>query len=105
MPDLGLEQYLLVSAAMFSLGIGVVVARRNAIVILCGLELMLNGAALNFAAMNHYAAAGDRLDGQMFTVFIIILAAAEAAIALGILLNLYHQNHSVLLDEADQLRD
>ena len=104
MPEIGLESYLTVSAAMFSLGLAVVVVRRNAIAVLCGLELVINAAALNFVAMNRYAAPEGRLDGQMFAIFIIILAAAEAAIALAILLNLYHTTNSVQIDEADQLR-
>ena len=105
MLDVGLESYLLVSAAMFSLGLGVVVVRRNAIALLCGLELILNASALNFVAFNRYSGAPGRLDGQVFAIFIIILAAAEAAIALAILLNLFHHTNSLRVDEADQLRE
>lgn len=104
MPDLGIQHYLIVGAAMFSLGVAVVVVRRNAIAILCGLELILNGAALNFVALNRFVAP-QRLDGQMFAIFVIILAAAEAAIALAILLNLYQRTQSVRVDEADRLKD
>ena len=105
MPDIGILHYLIVSAAMFSLGLAIVVVRRNAIAVLCGLELILNGAALNFVAFNRVSAPGGRLDGQMFAVFIIILAAAEAAVALAILLNLYGQTHSVNIDEADLMKE
>lgn len=105
MPDIGLQPYLLVSALLFSLGLGVVVVRRNAIAVLCGVELILNGAALNFVALNRYAAPAGRYDGQMFSIFIIILAAAEAAIALAILLNIYQMTNSVEIDEADSLRE
>ena len=58
MPEIGLQGYLVVSAALFSLGLGVAVTRRNAIALLCGLELILNSAALNFVAFNTYAVAG-----------------------------------------------
>ena len=78
--------YLLLSAVMFSLGIGAVVARRNAVAILMGVELILNGAAINFIA---FGAAGGSVDGQIFGVFVIILAAAEAAVGLAIVLNLF----------------
>ncbi|MAE65300.1 MAG: NADH-quinone oxidoreductase subunit NuoK [Phycisphaeraceae bacterium] len=105
MPDIGLQSYMLVAAALFSLGLGVVVARKNAIALLCGLELILNGAALNFVALNRYTGPVDRMDGQMFAIFVIILAAAEAAIALAILLNLYQMTNSVNVDEADTLKN
>ncbi len=105
MPDLGLTGYLAVAAAMFSLGLGVVVVRRNAIAILCGVELILNAASLNFVAFNRYSSPEGRLDGQIFSIFIIILAAAEAAIALAILLNIYQMTNSVDVDEADALRN
>ena len=98
MPDVGLVPYLVVAAAMFSLGLGVVVVRRNAIALLCGVELILNAASLNFVALNRYSAPAGRVDGQVFSVFIIILAAAEAAIALAILLNIYQMTNSVEVD-------
>ena len=105
MPEVGLQHYLTVSAAMFSLGLGVVVVRRNAIAILCGLELILNAGALNFVAFNRFSAPAGRLDGQMFAVFIIILAAAEAAIALAIVLNLYNRTQNINLDDADSMKE
>jgi NADH-quinone oxidoreductase subunit K len=104
-PDLGLQHYLLVAAAIFSVGLAVVITRRNAIAVLCGVELILNAAGLNFVAFNRYGAGGGRLDGQVFVIFIIILAAAEAAVALAILLNLFQMTDSVSVDEADTLRE
>jgi NADH-quinone oxidoreductase subunit K len=104
MPDIGLQPYMIVAALLFSIGLGVVVVRRNAIAVLCGVELILNGASLNFVALNRYSAPGGRLDGQMFSIFIIILAAAEAAIALAILLNIYQMTNTVEIDEADTLK-
>jgi NADH-quinone oxidoreductase subunit K len=94
---------MIVSAALFSIGFGVVIVRRNAIALLCGIELILNAASLNFVAINRYSGPAGRVDGQIFAIFVIILAAAEAAIALAILLNLYQMTNSVNVDEADSL--
>ena len=105
MPDIGAQHYLMVGAGMFSFGLAVVIVRRNAIAVLCGLELILNGAALNFVALNRYSGPAGRLDGQMFAIFIIILAAAEAAIALAIVLNLYNRTQNINVDDADLMRE
>lgn len=105
MPEIGLNHFLIVSALLFSAGIGVVISRKNAIAVLCGVELILNAAALNFVAFNRYSAPDARLDGQIFTIFIIILAAAEAAVALAILLNLFQQTNTVDVDEADTMKE
>jgi NADH-quinone oxidoreductase subunit K len=105
MLEVGLNHYLLVGALLFSAGIGVVISRKNAIAVLCGVELILNAAALNFVAFNRFSAPAARLDGQVFTIFIIILAAAEAAIALAILLNLFQHTNTVDVDEADTMKD
>lgn len=102
--EIGLVHYLTLSAVLFTLGIVVVVSRRNAIAVLMGLEMLLNAAGLNFVAFNKYSAP-ERLDGQIFTIFIIILAAAEAATALAIVLNVYHQLNSVNVDDAHELRE
>ena len=104
MPDTTLAVCQIVAAALFSIGVAVVVVRRNAIALLCGIELILNGAALNFVAFNRYSPV-DRLDGQVFAVFIVVLAAAEAATALAILLNLYQRTQSIEVDEADTLKE
>ena len=104
MPEFGLDAYLLVAAMMFAIGVAVVVVRRNAIAVLCGLELILNAACLNFVAFNRYSAPADRIDGQVFAVFVIILAAAEAAIALAIVLNLYQTTNTIEIDRADTMK-
>ena len=101
--EIGLNHYLIISALMFSMGVVVVVSRRNGIAVLMGLEMILNAAALNFMAFNKYSAP-ERLDGQIFTIFIILLAAAEAATALAIVLNLYHQMNTVRIDGANALK-
>ena len=102
--DIGLTHYLVVSAVLFTLGVVIIMTRRNAIAVLMGLEMLLNAAGINFVAFNKYSAP-ERLDGQIFTIFIIILAAAEAATALAIVLNVYHQLNSVNVDDARALRE
>jgi len=99
----GLTQFLIVSAILFSLGIFAVVTRRNAILVLMGIELILNSANLNFIAFARYGEPG--MDGQMFAIFVIILAAAEAAIALAIVLNIYKQFNTVNVDEVSKMKE
>jgi NADH-quinone oxidoreductase subunit K len=98
-----LVHYLILSAILFSLGIFGVVTRRNAILVLMGIELILNSANINFIAFSRYG--GMRLDGQVIAVFVIILAAAEAAIALAIVLNMYQRFHTVNVDEVSKLKE
>ena len=100
---MSLQPVLLLSAALFSLGLYAVLTRRNAVAILMGVELILNAANLQFAAFSRFAAGA--LDGQVFALFVIILAAAEAAVALAIILAVYYNTRSVNVDEADRLRD
>ena len=89
-------------------GVATVLTKRNAIGILIGVELIINAAGINFIAFNRYMHAGTAdapaLDGLMFTVFIIVLAAAEAAVALAIFLNYYNNFSSVDVEKADELR-
>jgi NADH-quinone oxidoreductase subunit K len=99
----GLTHFLFISAILFSLGIYGVVTRRNAIMVLMGIELILNAANINFVAFSRYG--GLKLDGQVFAVFVIILAAAEAAIALAIILNIYHRFKTVNVDEINALKE
>lgn len=100
---LALQPTLVVAAALFSLGLYTVLSRRNAVAILMGVELILNSANLQFAAFSRFTT--GRLDGQVFAIFVIVLAAAEAAVALAIILALYHNSRSVQVDDADRLRD
>lgn len=98
-----LSSYLIISAILFSLGIYGVMTRRNAVAILMGIELILNSANLNFVAFNRFSGM-ERLEGQVFSIFVIVLAAAEAAIALAIIINLYKNLNTVDVDEADSLK-
>ena len=96
-----LEHYLIVGAMLFCLGILAVVTRRNAIMVLMGVELILNAANINLVAFSRFSAAG--IDGQVFAIFVIILAAAEAAVALAIVLNIYRNYQMVMVDRLDSL--
>lgn len=98
-----LTHYLILSAILFSLGLFGVVTRKNAILVLMGIELILNAANINFIAFSRYG--GMQLDGQAIAVFVIILAAAEAAIALAIVLNIYKQFKTVNVDEINKLKE
>jgi NADH-quinone oxidoreductase subunit K len=98
-----LQHYLLISAALFSLGILAIMTRKNAINVLMGIELMLNAANINFIAFSKYS--GANLDGQLVSIFVIILAACEAAVALAIVLNMFHQFNTVNVDEVHSLKD
>jgi NADH-quinone oxidoreductase subunit K len=99
---IGLGHYLVISAALFSLGIMAVFTRKNAVNVLMGVELILNSANLNLVAFSRYSAAN--LDGQIFAIFVIVVAAAEAAVALAIVLSMYRIIKSVNLDRADTLK-
>ena len=103
----GLQHYLFVSAALASLGVIAMVSRRNAVSILMGIELILNAAALNFVAFSRFAAstpASPVLSGQVFSIFIIVLAAAEAAIALAIIIAIYHARSHIEADKLQELK-
>jgi len=98
-----LVHFLFVSAILFSLGVYAVITRRNAIMVLMGIELILNSANINFIAFGHYGALN--LDGQMASIFVIILAACEAAVALAIVLNIFQEFNTVNVDEINSLKD
>ena len=96
------HHYLVVSAALFSLGMLGVLTRRNAVNVLMGIELILNSANVNLVAFSRYGA--GNLQGQMFAIFVIVIAAAEVAVALAIILTLYRLRRTPNLDDADALR-
>ena len=97
-----LSHYLVVAAILFGLGLFTVITRRNAVGILLGVELILNAAGLNFVAFEHFENGG--MSGQVFTVFIIVLAASEAAIALAIVLLVYRAHKSISADALTELK-
>lgn len=103
MTTIGLQQYLVVSSILFSLGLFGIVTRKNAVMVLMGIELILNSANINFVAFARYGNFG--FDGQLIALFVVILAAAEAAVALAIVLNIYKNFSTVNVDEIDKLKE
>jgi NADH-quinone oxidoreductase subunit K len=101
--SIGLNHFLVISTVLFSLGIFGIVTRKNAVMVLMGIELILNAANINFIAFAKFGGFG--LKGQLMALFVIILAAAEAAIALAIVLNIYKSFNNVNVDEIDTLKD
>lgn len=95
--------FMLVSAALFCIGLYVVLAKRNAIQILIGIELMLNAAILNLVAFGKFDKAAN--NGQMFALFAIVLAAATTAVALAIILNVYRRYKTIDPDQVNRLKD
>ncbi len=94
---------MLVSFMLLAAGIATIITKRNALGILIGVELIINAAAVNFVAFNRFVWP-DMIDGQMFAVLIIVLAAAEAAIALAIFLNFYNNFDVIDVDKANELQ-
>ena len=103
MSHIGLDHFLVISSILFGLGIFGIVTRKNAVMVLMGIELVLNSANINFIAFAKYGNFGYQ--GQIMALFVIILAAAEAAIALAIVLNIYKTFSNVNVDEIDTLKD
>ncbi|MCG8407305.1 MAG: NADH-quinone oxidoreductase subunit NuoK [Phycisphaerales bacterium] len=98
----GLNHYLVLSALIFSLGVLCMATKRNAIGILIGVELVLNAANINLVAFSKYNAGVG--DGHIFAVFVILLAAAEAALAIAIFMNFYNTLRTIDVDRGDELR-
>jgi NADH-quinone oxidoreductase subunit K len=103
MLNVGLTHFLIISVVLFSLGIYGVITRKNAVMVLMGIELILNSANINFIAFAKFGNFG--LQGQIMALFVIVLAAAEAAIALAIVINIYKTITNINVDEIDSLRD
>jgi NADH:ubiquinone oxidoreductase subunit K len=103
MSDVGLEHYLIVGAVLFVCGAVCMASKRNAIGVLIGVELVLNGANINLVAFAHFNPAFE-IEGMIFALFVIVLAAGEAAIALAIVLNFYNNHMTVDVDTAEELK-
>jgi NADH:ubiquinone oxidoreductase subunit K len=104
-PDLA--KFLVIAAILFIIGVAGVLTRRNIIVIFMSIELILNAANLNFIAFSRYlqdTGGTNPIAGQVFTVFIIVVAAAEAAIGLGIVIALYRNRETIWVDQIDLLK-
>ena len=103
MTELGPAPIFVLSAFLFTCGVTCFVVKRNAIGILMGVELVLNAANLNFVACARYIPS-LRIEAQVFAIMVIVLAAAEAAVALAIFLNFYNNHATVDVDQADELK-
>ena len=104
-PDL--SKFLVIGALLFIIGVAGVLTRRNIIVIFMSIEVSLNAANLNFVAFSRYlqeTGSMNALAGQLFAVFVIVVAAAEAAIGLGIVIALYRNKETIWVDEIDLLK-
>jgi NADH-quinone oxidoreductase subunit K len=105
----GVAHYLVVGAILFTAGVVCMALKRNALGVLMGIELVLNGANVNFVAFSSSYLRGEGaaslgLDGQIIALFVILLAAAEAAVALAITLNFYNNHATVDIDRAEDLK-
>ena len=104
----GVSHFLAVGAVLFVCGAVCMATKRNALGVLMGIELVLNGANINFIAFGSQYLRNDTgsigLDGQLISLFVIVLAAAEAAVALAIALNFYNSFNTIDVDRADQLQ-
>ena len=98
----GLPHYLILGALLFCIGITLVLTRRNLIMVMMGIELILNSANINFIAFSRYSVI--TLDGHLTALFLIILAAAEAAVALAIVLNIYNRFKTIDIDKISLLK-
>lgn len=100
---IGLQHYLIVGAILFSLGLFTVLTRRNAISILMGIELILNSANINYVAFSHFSSGS--VDGQIYAIFVIMLAAAEAAVGLAIVLAIFQIFRTIDVESTATLKD
>ncbi len=108
MNDLSIDQvhlypYLVLGALLFTCGVVCMATKRNAIGVLIGVELVLNGANVNFVAFSKYNPA-FQIEGMIFALFVIVMAAGEAAVALAIVLNFYNNHNTVDVDSAEELK-
>jgi len=99
-----LQHYLVISAFLFTLGVFAVLTRRNAISILMGIELILNSCNLNFAAFSRFVTPADDINGQIISIFGIVIAAAEAAVFLAIILSIYREFGTIQPDQTNTLK-
>ena len=103
MSEVGLQPYLLLGALLFVCGVVCMATKRNAIGVLIGVELVLNGANINFVAFASFNPVFE-IEGMVFALMVIVLAAGEAAVALAIVLNFYNNHMTVDVDTAEELK-
>lgn len=101
--EITLTHFLVLGAIVFCLGMYTVLSRRNAISVLMGVELILNSANINYVAFAHYSSGG--VDGQVYAIFVIMLAAAEAAVGLAIVLAIFQIFHTIDVGATETLKE
>jgi NADH:ubiquinone oxidoreductase subunit K len=99
-----LEHYLIVGAILFSVGVYVALAKKNLVSVLMGIELMFNAVNLTFISFSRFVESPNPLEGHVFAIFVITVAAAEAAVALGLAVLLYRVRGTISVDEIDLLK-
>lgn len=102
--SVALEQVLIVGGILFAIGVYIALAKRNAIAVLMGIELMLNGVNLTFVGFARFVDSPRPIDGHVFAMFVITVAAAEAAVALALVIAVYRHRETVDVDRIDLLR-
>ncbi len=100
---IGLSHYLLLGTVLFGIGAYGVLAKRNAVAILMSIELMLNAVNINFVAINRFIQPGNAV-GQLFAIFIIVVAAAEVSVGLALIISIYRQKKSVNLSDFNLMK-
>lgn len=101
-PIVPIHYFLIVAAALFSIGLAVMITKRNAIAVLIGVELILNAVNINLVAFSQYDPL--RLEGQLFALFVMVVAAAESAVALAIILKVYRHYQTTDLDKISSMK-
>lgn len=102
--NVGLEEVLIVGAVLFAIGLYIALAKRNAVAVLMGVELMLNAVNLTFVAFARFVESPRPLDGHVFAIFVITVAAAEAAVALALAVAVYRHRDTIDVDRINLLR-
>ena len=101
---LGIEHYLVISAILFGIGLWIALAKRNAVAVLMGVELMLNSVNLALVAFSRFGASAQPITGHVFALFVITVAAAEASVALAMAVSVYRMRATIDIDKLDSLK-
>lgn len=101
--EIPIQYYLIIAAVLFALGLATVITRKNLIMMLMGIELMLNATNINLVAFSYYDP--EKLQGQMLTLFVMIVAAAEVTVALAIIIRVYHHYKTTEPQKINSLKD
>lgn len=100
---ISLNYFLLIAALLFSIGLAIVITKRNAILLLMGIELMMNAVNINLVAFNQTDP--QRFQGQLFSIFLIVVAAAEVTVGLAIIIKVYHYFNTIAMDNVKELKN